>query len=183
VRQVTEGVERAWLTPDELQLTLFFHAKAHEFMRNHRAALTVSVFLLTSCLLVGCSLPSPFAYPRFWDYTSSKPAETDLFGAYEILSARSPTIGAAGDLIRNFRNQKGAVITLNPDHTAQFSGLPDFDGFGQKVICSFFGAAAWELDNEINGEGGRWCFVITELTQRTRQMQNNVLLKTRSGEL
>jgi hypothetical protein len=106
------------------------------------------------CLFVGCSLPSPFTYPRFWEYPKARPNEAEIAGTYQILDARSPELGQAGALVTDFRSQKSVVLTLNRDHTVVFAGLPQFDSFGQKLACSYIGTATWKLDGEING--GNW---------------------------
>jgi hypothetical protein len=109
---------------------------------------------MTCILLVGCSLPSPFAYPRFWDFPTAKPDAGEIAGSYQILDARSPELGKTGALVTDFRSHKIVVLTLNRDHTVVFAGLLQFDPFGQKLTCSYLGTASWRLDGENNG--GSW---------------------------
>jgi hypothetical protein len=108
--------------------------------------------LFALCALsVGCaslSALSPFAYPRLWDYTRTKPAELKLSGTYQILQVRTVQVDDASRLIESFRIRKDISVKLKADHTAFISNLPRFDGFGEKLICSFSGPAKWELSQD-----------------------------------
>lgn len=102
--------------------------------------LTVALF---SCLLAGCNVPL-LSYPHFWDYTKTKPKDADLVGTYKVLKLRLPS-----DLGRSVR-EKDAVLTLKADHTAVLTDFPEFDAFGQKLVCRLSGTASWALDDGIN---------------------------------
>jgi hypothetical protein len=103
----------------------------------------VIIAILRCFPLVGCNVPL-FSYPRFWDYSKTKPADTDLVGSYRVLKLRLPD-----DLSRQVA-EKDSLITLNADHTATLTAVPEFDRFGQKLACIWSGSATWKLDDKIN---------------------------------
>ena len=106
---------------------------------KHRVMITILL-----CLpLVRCNVPL-FSYPPFWDYSKTKPVDTDLVGSYRVLKLRLPS-----DLSRQV-TEKDSRITLNADHTATLTAVPEFDGFGQKLECRWSGSATWELNDKIN---------------------------------
>jgi hypothetical protein len=105
------------------------------------------MIVVIGALQVGCASLSgfsPFAYPRPWDYVRTKPAELRLLGAYRIRQVRTGGGDAAG-LIQSFRGRKDVTVTINRDGTATLSNIPAFDGFGEKMNCSFSGLAKWSL--------------------------------------
>jgi len=99
-------------------------------------------FLQVSC--ASLSAFSPFAYPRLWDYPRTKPSELSLSGAYQIRQVRTGGGDAAG-LIQSFRPRKDVTVTINRGGTAALSNIPAFDGFEEKMNCSFSGLAKWQL--------------------------------------
>src|SRR6267154_2519169 len=108
----------------------------------------VSIVLVSCVLLTGCaslSSLSPFAFPRSWDYTRTKPSESNLSGVYRIHQVRNEMNGDASNLIKSFGIRKDISVKINADHTALLSNIPQFDGFGEKFICSFSGPAKWYL--------------------------------------
>ena len=93
--------------------------------------------------LMGCpSLGAPFGYPRMWDYTRKEPTAASLAGTYHIRQVRTVDIGGASSTIQNFRNRQDVSVTINPDHMAILSNIPDFDICGGKEIST---AATWKL--------------------------------------
>ncbi len=98
---------------------------------------------LSCCILTAC-IPV-FSYPRFWDFTRTKPQDSDLVGNYEILTLR---------LTDKQRRLVGSDprITLRRDHSAELIGIPEFDGFGEGLECVMSGTATWKLD----GDGWGW---------------------------
>jgi len=60
---------------------------------------------------MGCNVPLG-SYPRFWDYTKTKPRDAELVGTYNLMKLRLPS-----DLQHSVR-EKDFVIVLNRDHTA-----------------------------------------------------------------
>src|ERR1700730_6403292 len=106
---------------------------------KHRVMITI----LLCFPLVGCNVPL-FSYPPFWDYSKTKPEDTDLVGSYRVLKLRLPD-----DLSRQV-TEKSSRITLNADHTATLTAVPEFDGFGQKLECRWSGSATWKLNDKIN---------------------------------
>jgi hypothetical protein len=107
----------------------------------------VMITILLCLPLVGCNVPL-FSYPPFWDYSKTKPQDTDLVGSYRVLKLRLPS-----DLSRQV-TEKDSRITLNADHTAILVDLPEFDIFGQKLECRLSGSATWKLDDTINSGWG-----------------------------
>jgi hypothetical protein len=113
-------------------------------MRRFASLLTIAVI---GSLQAGCasvSGMSPFAYPRLWDYTRTKPAELGLSGVYQIRQTR-PGGGSAAELIKGFRTRRDVTVTINRGDTAALLNIPAFDGFGEKMKCSFSGLAKWQL--------------------------------------
>jgi hypothetical protein len=113
-------------------------------MRRFVWFLTIVVI---SVFQVGCaslSDLSPFAYPRLWDYARTKPNELNLSGVYGIRQVRTGG-GSAADQIQTFRTRKDVTATINRGDTAALSNIPAFDGFGEKMTCSFSGLAKWQL--------------------------------------
>lgn len=106
---------------------------------KHHAIVTILLCLS----LVGCNVPV-FSYPPFWDYSKAKPVDTALVGTYRVLKLRLPS-----DLSRQV-SEKDSRITLNADHTAILAGVPEFDGFGEKLECRWSGSAIWKLSDTIN---------------------------------
>ena len=84
--------------------------------------------------------------PWFWDYARTKPLDAHLVGTYKILKLRLPD-----DLARQVR-EKDASIVLLADHTALFTGFPDFDPLGDNVVCTLSGSADW-LPGDLSGGG------------------------------
>jgi hypothetical protein len=103
----------------------------------------VAITIMFCLLLLGCNFPL-FSYPPFWDYSKTKPVDAELVGSYRVLKLRLPS-----DLSRQV-TERDSRITLNADHTAILSAVPDFDGFGQKLECRWSGIASWELNDYIN---------------------------------
>ena len=105
--------------------------------------------VLWCLVLSGCNLPHLlFAYPRFWDYSKTRPKDADLVGTYRVLKLRLPS-----DLSRAVKERESS-ITLKADHTAALANVPVFDGFGDTLKCSLSGSATWSLDDAINSGWG-----------------------------
>jgi hypothetical protein len=108
-------------------------------MRKLRSIFVIGPIPL--CLfLVACNV-SPLSYPHFWDHPKAKLTDTELVGTYKILKLR-----LSGDLSRAVRETE-SVITLNADHTATLTNFPEFDGFGDTLLCKFSGSVHWQVDN------------------------------------
>ena len=114
-------------------------------------AFVLSCLMLMCSLCGGCNFPL-VSYPRFWDYTKTRPKDAELVGTYRVLQLRLPS-----DLGRSVR-ERDTRITLKADHTADLADLPEFDGFGEKLECRLSGSATWRLDEEINSGWG-WSVV------------------------
>jgi hypothetical protein len=99
-------------------------------------ALAAVLVLLFTC---GCAVSglSPFAYPHFWDFTKSQPKESDLVGTYVILK----TSGS----LPSFHSAPNVRVTLNADHTAAFSAIPEYDEWGETLMCTSFASGTWKL--------------------------------------
>ena len=104
-----------------------------------------------SVLLLGCNLPHLFN-PVSWDYSKSKPQDSDLAGTYKLLKLMLPS-----ELDRSVR-ERNSTITLKADHTAVLTDVPEFDGFGDNLVCRLSGSANWALDDRINSGWG-WSVV------------------------
>jgi hypothetical protein len=112
---------------------------ALKLQTSKRCSLLSVIVFLSYLLLAGCRPPPLLSYPWFWDYTRTKPKDADLVGAYKILKVRLPS-----DLDRLVR-EKDPVLTLNGDHTATLIDVPEFDGFGDDLVCRLSGSANWSL--------------------------------------
>src|SRR3989442_2907186 len=102
-----------------------------------------AIVIFSCTLLVGC-----LSYPRIWDYTKTKPKDSDMVGTYKVLKLRLPS-----DLGRSVR-EKDPALTLNADHSAVLTDVPVFDGFGDTLVCRLSGSANWALDDGINSGWG-----------------------------
>jgi hypothetical protein len=121
-------------TPSALHNVILFRPK----VKRH------AIVTMLLCLpLAACNVPL-FSYPLFWDYSKTRPADSDLFGSYRVLKLRLPSELSAQVTEREPR------ITLNADHTAVLANVPEFDGFGEKLECRWSGSATWELNDKIN---------------------------------
>ena len=99
---------------------------------------------------MGCNLPHLFlGYPRFWDYSKTRPKDADLVGAYRLRSLRLPA-----ELSRAVK-QREPLLSLRGDHTVTLQDVPEFDGFGDVLECRLSGSATWALDDQIN-HGWGW---------------------------
>lgn len=121
--------------------------------------LVSSLFLLLACsLLVSCRNYF-LTYPYPWDYSKEKPKESDMVGTYNILKLRLPATASGVD--------KDARIILRTDGSAVFSNVPEFDDFGQKVVCGLSGTATWKLDDKINSGWG-WSVAFQDYRPTTK---------------
>jgi hypothetical protein len=102
---------------------------------------------ILSPLLLGCNVPLG-SYPRFWDYSKTRPKDADLVGTYKLLTLR-----LAIDLDRSVRG-KDPTLILKADHSAVLTDVPEFDSSGQKLVCRLSGTSNWDLDDEINSGWG-----------------------------
>ncbi len=50
------------------------------------------------------------------------------------------------------------MVTLKADHTAVLADVPEFDGFGDELVCRLSGSANWELNSELSSGVG-WSVV------------------------
>ena len=118
-------------------------------------------------MLTGCGF-LPWAYPHFWDYTKTKPNETDLVGSYKV-RLFSGSFGSA----YGFQGNKNITLTIHRNHTAVLSSMPGFeDSQGQyKVICTFSGAAVWQLDDHGDPDHDVWYWE-TQTGQWVRSRKN-----------
>jgi hypothetical protein len=117
---------------------------------------------ILSFFLVGCNVPLG-SYPRFWDYTKTKPKDDDLVGIYKVVKLRLPS-----DLGRTVR-EKDPVLALKADHTVVFTDVPKFDRFGDKLVCRLSGSANWALNDEINSGWG-WSVVFQDYRPLTKSV-------------
>jgi hypothetical protein len=130
------------------------------------------VIAISLCSLAACNFPL-FSYPYLWDYTKTKPEDAHIVGTYGLLKSRLPS-----DLERLVR-EKQPVIALNTDHTATLTDVPEFDPFGQKLVCRLSGTAIWALDDGINSGWG-WSVAFqnyhptTKPTTRECDLQNSI---------
>jgi len=104
-----------------------------------------AIVIFSCSLLAGCKVPPLLSYPRIWDYTRTKPKDTDLVGTYKVLKLRLPT-----ELNRSVRERE-STITLKADRTAILTDVPMFDGFGDTLVCRLSGSVNWELDQGFSG--------------------------------
>ena len=117
-------------------------------MQLEKSPLLVLAILVGLCLtLVGCQPLPLFSYPHFWDFTRSKPGESDIVGTYEIIKLRVP-----GDLMWSVQ-QKPPTLTLNADHSAIFTDFAVFDAFGDTLRCRLSGKGTWQLENYPAADG------------------------------
>ncbi len=107
-----------------------------------------AIVIFSCSLLAGCKVPPLLSYPRIWDYTRTKPKDTDLVGTYKVLKLRLPT-----ELNRSVRERE-STITLKADRTAILTDVPMFDGFGDTLVCRLSGSVNWELDQGFSGRLG-----------------------------
>lgn len=107
------------------------------------------IVYFSCCLLAACRPPPLLSYPWFWDYTRTKPRDADLEGTYGVLRLRLPDA-----LVRSIR-EKEPAISLKTDHTAIFTDVPEFDGFGDELVCRLSGSANWDLSSSTNS-GRHW---------------------------
>ena len=108
---------------------------------------SLAIVCFSCCLLAGCRPPPLLSYPWFWDYTRTKPRDADLEGTYGVLKLRLPS--ALAQTVRG----KEPALSLKADHTAVFTDVPKFDGFGDELVCRLSGSANWELGLFNSGAG------------------------------
>ncbi len=120
-------------------------------------ALLIGVFSLS--LVAGCQPPPLLSYPYFWEYTKTRPNDSDLVGRYQILKARLPN-----ELSRSVR-ERSSEMNLEANHVVVFNDVPEFDDAGQKLVCRLSGTANWELDNHV-GEG--WSILFRDYHPKTK---------------
>jgi hypothetical protein len=97
------------------------------------------------------------SYPYLWDLNSKRPKDAELAGTYKILKIR-----LASDLARTIKTE-GSRITLESDHTAILSDVPEFDTPGETQVCSASGSATWNEDNTQNAGMG-WSVEFTDFS-------------------
>jgi hypothetical protein len=84
---------------------------------------------IAACLLnTGCGRPHPWLGAK----------ETELIGTYKKAKSYGGT-----NSIKGLSDDTDIQIALKDDHTAIILGLPEFDGFGDQVICKLSGPARW----------------------------------------
>jgi hypothetical protein len=64
-----------------------------------------------------------------------------------------PRLRLPGELDRAVRD-KDPVLILKAGHSAVLTDAPEFDAFGEKLVCRLSGTANWDLDDEINSGWG-----------------------------
>jgi len=89
------------------------------------------------------------SYPRFWDFTRKKPADSDLLGIYKVIKVRLDS-----DL-RDTVRKKAPALILNVDHKALFANFPVFHDVGDTVECTLAGSATWSSESNL-GSGLGW---------------------------
>jgi hypothetical protein len=95
---------------------------------------TLFVTLLAAAVVLsGCE------GPHVWDYQVFMPKEADLIGTYKVVRYHRV------DAIEGLSKKDPIQIVLNTDHTVEFSDFPEFDGFGDFVICKLSGPGIWAL--------------------------------------
>ena len=110
-------------------------------MRNCRrlvilaTTVVLSVLPLTGCL-GACSALSPFAYPHAWDFARSRPKDSDLVGIYKVLKVSGSPAG--------LQSTATVQIVLRADHTAEISAIPEYDGFGERIVSILTGKGTWQ---------------------------------------
>jgi hypothetical protein len=130
----------------------------------------VAIVTFSCALLSGCRPPPLMSYPWFWDFTKTKPKEADIAGTYKFLKLRLPS-----ELERAVR-EEDASITLLTDHTAMLANVPEFDDFGQKLVCRLAGSANWDLDDQTSGAGG-WSVMFRDYRPATTPTVNECKLE------
>lgn len=117
-------------------------------MQPGKPLLPISAILAGLCLvLVGCQPPPLFSYPHFWDFTRSKPNDSDIVGTYKVIELRVPD-----DLMSSVQ-QKPSTLTLNADHSAMFTDFAVFDAFGDTLRCRLSGKGTWQLERYVSADG------------------------------
>jgi hypothetical protein len=78
--------------------------------------------------------------PQVWDYKIVSPKETDLVGTYKATRFYRDV-----DAITDFSRKDPIQIVLNPDHTTQVMGFPEFDALADVVLCKITESGTWKL--------------------------------------
>jgi hypothetical protein len=144
-------------------------------MRNS-TSFSVVVVIFSCMLLVGCQPPPLLSYPWYWDYTKTKPNEPDIVGKYKILKLRLPS--KLEDSVR----ERDATITLQADHTAVLTDVPNFDDFGEKLVCRLSGSAHWELYDQTANLGG-WSVLFQSYNPATKPTAKECELENSSWSI
>jgi hypothetical protein len=144
-----------WLSPK-----INANDKLAEKMRKPTPSL-LAISILSCLLLEGCRPLPLLSYPWFWDYTKTKPKETDVLGTYKILKLRLP-----GDLSNSVR-EKETKINLAANHTAELTEVPVFDDSGQELICRLRGSAHWDFYDQTANLGG-WTLTFQDYIPATK---------------
>jgi len=113
-----------------------------KFKMRQRLASLLGITIV-SFLLAGCNIPL-FSYPHLWDFTKTKPDEASLVVSYKILRVSLP-----GDLARAVRANEPS-IKLSANHSAVLTNYPEFDGFGETLICRNSSSVTWKLSGYDN---------------------------------
>ena len=93
-------------------------------------------FVLGTLWLVGLFFNPPTILSR----TYTRPEVKELVGVYKLASESASTMEAL-NAPANIHNAK---ITLNQDKSARVDALPEFDGVGKAVVCSWVGKGSWK---------------------------------------
>jgi hypothetical protein len=96
---------------------------------NRSLAIVALISLLVSC-----------EGPQVWDYNIVTPNEADLVGTYKVARFHRDV-----DAIAEFSRTDPIQIVLNPDHTTQVVGFPEFDAFADSVLCKITETGTWAL--------------------------------------
>jgi hypothetical protein len=117
-------------------------------MKMGKSLLAISAILIGLCLILeGCQPPPLFSYPHFWDFTRSKPRDSDIVGTYKIIRLRVPD-----DLMSSVQQER-STLTLNADHSATFFDFAVFDASGDTLRCRLSGKGTWQLERYISADG------------------------------
>jgi hypothetical protein len=81
------------------------------------------------------------SYPRFCAHPKDRPSDADLAGTYKVVKLR------VDDEFVKTLQQRGSILILKADNTAQFRNFAVFDTPGVSV-CRLTGTARWQA-----GEG------------------------------